>query len=1221
MFHKPFTVTGLGGTICANENITTPLFKELNIENNINLHVIDWHHHFDALIGSSDLNAMGANIDYKTNTLHINNKSIPFIYEYSSAKVQPIVSQIHNQIQIPVSIENGDVILPEVTIGSKETIPECIATAKNGYCTLPVFDIDLPVEVNINERISVTPLCEAEIIKNPITKSNKPFHINDHIRVSHLNNEEKRRILDLCQKYKDVFYREDCDLTFTNAVKHRIITTDEEPVFVKPYRYPHAMKEEIHRQVKTLLDSKMIRPSVSPYSSPVWVVPKKLDASGERKFRMVIDYRKLNEKTVEDRYPIPRIDEILDNLGKSTYYSTLDLAQGFHQVEMDEKSIEKTAFSADGHWEYLRMPYGLKNSPRTFQRVMDNVLKEYLNKFLFVYLDDIVVFSKSLDEHIQHLTLVFKRLREYNLKAQLHKCEFLRKEVEYLGHVITPDGIKPNPGKIEAIVKYPIPKTVKEIKQFLGLIGYYRRFCMGFAKLVQPMTKCLKKNAKIDIKDPEYIRAFDTCKELLTNAPILAYPDFEKPFTLTTDASNVALGSVLSQNNRPIAYYSRTLNSAEKNYSTIEKELLAILASVRHFRPYLYGRHFTIFTDHNPLCWLYKIKEPNSRLVRWKLKLDEYQFDIQYKKGRENSVADALSRIEINHLQKGKEPADQMSMVPNVDEEPPTLSDEDLDRIMNSQIADNDLQQILRELESAGEGSQNNTSPHQRNTPPNIITDMEVDPHIGEGHEPDADPLDDNESDATVHSTDGDTGKGLPITEQAVNIYKNRIILRLGEFSKRRITRPFDRHNYIITINPESIIENLTETLKEIIRPDLCYGIYCYNEELKKPLMEIVKDTFNDSVKLFLSNKYCLDVINEESQDEIVTEYHEKNHNGITETINHLKGKYYWPNMKTTVTNFINHCDTCLQAKYERHPYNLKFSGPLLAKRPFDIIHCDTFSFQGSNFLTIIDLFSRYAQAYHLDDKTGVTILKKLRHFFGHHNVPQKIVTDPGKEFKNKVVQEFCRMNKVELHFTTVNNPSSNSPIERFHSTIVEKLRTLRIKNPRDTPENLMISAVFIYNSSIHSATNFAPFDLLYGPYERNIEFDLDMTLYEQYNEKRKQEILPFYNQVYNKNKNRAERTLNKRNEPRMDPPDLTNKEVYIERDRPRKADPPFEKLKVTAQNKGTLIGLSQKNRETTAHIGKAKRLRHTIGLQSPTPGPSRLAVVDTRSDSDQSEN
>lgn len=277
---------------------------------------------------------------------------------------------------------------------------------------------------------------------------------------------------------------------------------------------------------------------------------------------------------------------------------------------------------------------------------MNNLLQDYINKICLVYLDDIIIFSTSLQEHMNSIRLIFARLQEANLKIQLDKSEFLKKETEFLGHIITTEGVKPNPKKIECVVNFPIPKTTKQIKQFLGLTGYYRKFIKDYSSIAKPMTKCLKKDSKITINDPEYEKSFNTLKTLLTHDPILAYPDFSKTFTLTTDASNYALGAVLSQDNHPICYASRTFNTHEINYSTIEKELLAIIWATKYFRPYLFGRKFTIETDHKPLTWLFSIKEPNSKLVRWRLRLSEYDYEIRYKKGTKNSNADALSRIE-----------------------------------------------------------------------------------------------------------------------------------------------------------------------------------------------------------------------------------------------------------------------------------------------------------------------------------------------------------------------------------------------------------------------------------------------------------------------------------------------------------------------------------------------------------------------------------------------
>lgn len=1136
----------------------------------MHLHVVDWHTKFDALIGSCDLQNLGAKIDYKNNTLVVNNKEIPFFMEYSTKNINPCLVKAHKSVSIPVSIENGEVLFPETALNNSVIIPESINVAQGGHCTFP---IDTDIEIHFSERVEVSSLVEYETLPPP----NKPCTtaISQQIRTSHLNAEEKKSVMTLCNQFKDIFYQEGCDLSFTNAVKHKIRTKDEDPVYVKSFRHPYSMREEIQSQIQKLLSNNIIRPSISPYSAPVWLVPKKLDASGRKKFRLVIDYRKLNDKTIEDKYPLPKIEEILDNLGKCCYFTTLDLAQGFHQIEMDPESIEKTAFTVNnGHYEYVRMPFGLKNAPSTFQRVMDNVLREYIDKFCFVYMDDVVVFSKSLQEHIGHLKSVFYKLRQYNLKVQLDKTEFCSKSVEFLGHVVTPEGIKPNPAKINAVEQYPMPQTVKQIKSFLGLIGYYRRFIDNFAKVVSPMTKCLKKGAKLNTKDPDYVSSFNLCKELLVNAPILAYPDFTKPFVLTTDASNVALGSVLSQNRRPVAYYSRTLNSAEKNYSTIEKELLAIVDSTKHFRPYLYGRHFTIETDHNPLVWLHNIKEVHSRIIRWKEKLKDFDYTIVHKKGKENRVADALSRVELHNQDVSSDSSDNASLFPNIDELP-LLTDEDVQNIINSQLDDN-------------------------------ITDENLHEQI------------ENETLATRHSTQEDDGKVVPISEQAVNNFNNRIIFTIGETYKCKLTRPFNKNTYTVSIGRSTMDDDLVKCLKEILRPNESYGIYFINEDLRIPFLRFCKSTFNNSIKLIISNLYCKDVPDEESQKEIISEYHDENHNGINETYAHLKKRFYWPNMKASISKLINACELCLQSKYERHPYNLKFSGPLLAKRPFDIIHMDTFSFQGSKFLTIIDLFSRYAQAYLLKDGTGITVLSKLRHFFSHHNIPKKIVCDEGREFHNRTFQEFCQLNKIELHFTTVNNPQSNSPIERFHSTILEKLRILKLKNPNEMPGNLMISAVLIYNQSVHSSTGFTPFHLLYGPYDRNIEFDLDLTVYENYNEKRKNELLPFYDHVYNKNKEKAQLNLNKHNENRDDPPKLDNQEVYIQRNKPRKTDPIYDKIKVTKQVDNKIYGVTEKNRQTTAHLQKMKKLRTPISsLQnndsddgtpnSLEPGPSGL--------------
>jgi len=493
-------------------------------------------------------------------------------------------------------------------------------------------------------------------LTNEITYAlNNEINSNRKYRLEHLNDEEKNKLTQLLKEFSDIQYSEDKDLTFTSVIRHEIKTSHDNPVYKRPYSYPFSYESEVNKQIEEMLTQGIIRESDSPYCSPLWIVPKKPDASGKKKFRLVVDYRNLNEITINDKFPIPNMDEILGKLGKCQYFTTIDLAKGFHQIEMDPKSIPKTAFSTKhGHYEYTRMPFGLKNAPATFQRCMNFVLKDLINKHCLVYLDDVIVYSTSLNEHLDSLRKVFEKLEEANLKLQLDKCEFLKKQTNFLGHTISPEGIQPNKEKVKAIEDFPIPKNSKEIKSFLGLCGYYRKFIPDFAKIAKPMTIFLKKGAKVDTNNDEYNKSFEKLKTLIMSDPILICPDFTKTFQVTTDASNFAIGAVLSQDNKPVSFASRTLNDHEQNYSTIEKELLAIVWATKYFRPFLYGVPFEILSDHKPLVWLNNIKEPNMKLQRWRIKLSEYNFKINYLEGKLNYVADALSRVKIEENMIGE---------------------------------------------------------------------------------------------------------------------------------------------------------------------------------------------------------------------------------------------------------------------------------------------------------------------------------------------------------------------------------------------------------------------------------------------------------------------------------------------------------------------------------------------------------------------------------------
>lgn len=480
---------------------------------------------------------------------------------------------------------------------------------------------------------------------------------NLDIQMDHMSDPQKNAINSLVTRCASLFSKPDEKLTYTTTVVGEIRTTTNSPVYTRYYPYPMPLKEEVEGQIRQLLEDGIIRPSRSPYNSPVWVVPKKPDSKGNKQYRVVIDYRKLNLVTIADRYPIPEINEVLSQLGKNKFFTVLDLKSGFHQIPLKESDVEKTAFSINnGKYEFVRLPFGLKNAPSIFQRALDDILRNHIGKICFVYIDDIIIFSKTEDDHVRHIQDIFHTLNRARMKVQLDKCRFFEKQVEFLGFVVSPDGIRTSPAKVEAITSFPVPKTLKDLRSFLGLSGYYRRFIRDYAKVAKPLSALLRgengrtsktKSSKTEIHlDNEALEAFQKLKNSLTSTDlILMYPDFGKVFQLTTDASQFAIGAVLSQDDRPITFISRTLSKAEEMYATNEKEMLAIFWALGALRSYLYGSaKVQIITDHQPLTFALSNKNHNNKLKRWKAFLEEFDYELQYKPGKTNVVADALSR-------------------------------------------------------------------------------------------------------------------------------------------------------------------------------------------------------------------------------------------------------------------------------------------------------------------------------------------------------------------------------------------------------------------------------------------------------------------------------------------------------------------------------------------------------------------------------------------------
>jgi hypothetical protein len=427
--------------------------------------------------------------------------------------------------------------------------------------------------------------------------------------------------------------------TITNLpYQHKINTGNANPVITRDYRRSPAENDALKKEVEKMLEKKVIVASDSDWCSPV-VLIKKPDHS----WRFCVDYRNLNKVTIKDKFPLPNIAEILDQLEGYSWYSTLDLSSGFWQLPLDPSDAKKTAFVACGSlYHFLSMPYGVVNGPPSFSRLMSMVLKGIPH--CQWYIDDVIIFSKSYEEHIQDIERILARLDHYNLKISRKKCQWFRSEVRFLGFLVSKKGIRSDPEKVEVVKTWPTPTSVKAVQKFLGFCAFYHRFLANLSDMAKPLYKLLHKDTKF-IWTQEAEAAFQELKKKMADLPTLALPNPNIPFDLHTDASNVGLGAALVQNGRPIAFASRTLNQAESNYSTTEKECLAIVWALDYFYPYIYGVNFTIYTDHAALKSILSVKMPRGRIARWILAIQSYQFTIVHRKGKLNADADALSRL------------------------------------------------------------------------------------------------------------------------------------------------------------------------------------------------------------------------------------------------------------------------------------------------------------------------------------------------------------------------------------------------------------------------------------------------------------------------------------------------------------------------------------------------------------------------------------------------
>ena len=538
-----YAVSTLGTAIT---KITLPNQKELHHK----FHLVENHLPIptDGILARDFLCKYYCTIDYDVWMLTGRSNSevfeLPIHDEFKGNIFLPPRSEVYRRINIENNKNNYLVKANEIEPGV--FIANSIVDSHNPVLKfLNTTDKIVNIKQNLFHNLTNIENYEIYTFNNVKNDSSRHQELISELKLNQKPHYVRSKLTRLCENYHDVFALQTDNLTSNNFYKQKIYLTDNSPVYIKNYRLPEVHREEIKSQIDKMLKGGIIQPSVSPYNSPILVVPKK-STTDDKKWRLVIDFRQLNKKILGDKFPLPRIDDILDQLGRAKYFSTLDLMSGFHQIEIDEESKQFTAFSTDtGHYEFKRLPFGLNISPNSFQRMMTIALSGLPADSAFLYIDDIIVIGCSIEHHLANLQLVFEKLRQRNLKLNPAKCHFFCSDVTYLGHHISNEGIKPDESKFSAIKKFPTPQSADDVRRFVAFCNYYRRFIPYFAELAHPLNNLLRKNIKFEWSE-DCKNSFEIKKNKLISPQILKFPDFKKPFILSTDASKIACGAMLT---------------------------------------------------------------------------------------------------------------------------------------------------------------------------------------------------------------------------------------------------------------------------------------------------------------------------------------------------------------------------------------------------------------------------------------------------------------------------------------------------------------------------------------------------------------------------------------------------------------------------------------------------------------------------------------------------
>jgi transposase InsO family protein len=925
-----------------------------------------------------------------------------------------------------------------------------------------------------------------------------------------LSSEQRQRLLSVLRDNATVFAEHPSRTPTTTSTRHRIDTGAAPPVFVPQYRNSPGEQQEINRQVEEMLQNGVVRPSGSPYSSPVLLVKK---ADGTRRF--CVDFRKLNANTKRDVYPLPRIDDMLDSLGDAVLFTTLDLQSGFWQIPIDPVDVEKTAFSTHrGHFEFLVMPFGLTNAPATFQRMMDVLLRD-LRQFCLVYIDDIIIFSTSFALHLEHLSAVFERLRAVRLVLKCKKAKLLRDQVKFLGHVVSHNSIQPDPDKVSVVTGCLPPTSVKELQTFLGLVGYYRRFVPSLAAMAEPLYCLLKKGVVWTWRSDDEDAAFRQIKKALTSTPLLHLPDFSRDFVVQTDASATAMGAVLSQyfpastapvataggsqqsassnqqlSERPVYYASKTLSAAQRHYHATERECLAVKWAITLFRPYLLGRHFTVYTDHTALRWLFAHKDPSSKLIRWILHLQEYAFDILSRPGKENANADALSRLP----QGNAEPTLHVLIVTRsaTGSLPATRrATADPDLVLDARAYDLDgalaishsLLPAKPDASLGGEGAAaasydtdgTDDNADMDSTEPQDSDSMQA--HDGKENDAAARPVE--HSITTSHAADTVSRLASEPPSPPLAVSPDFAAIRAAQRDDPELAMLYQR-----LLNPSSVKQAVERAQLFLfkVKDEL---IYRSRPDLTSPAPR-------------LSMQEWRLVIPRSWRPRLLQEYHDGvigGHLGQNKTYRRLADKYWWDGMYTDVEAYVQSCVPCAARKRRYDHRQIPLYSLPVPSQPFEALGIDVLSdlpVTGSghrHILVVTDYFTRWPFAFAMKNQLAVTIAKiVVEQVFLQYGFPVTLLSDQGPNFMSNLVAAVLKLFLVKKLKTTAYHPQTNGLTERFNSTLCAMLSHY-VNDQQTNWDTFLPYVLYAYRTAPQSTTGLSPFFTLYG---RNPRYPFD---------------------------------------------------------------------------------------------------------------------------------